>query len=457
MDRGLSFVACDSISSGILTTSINGGFAAVCAGATVDSNGSADPVDVGRRATFDFGTLSNPNEVDETLAITYRAVVLDSQGNVDGTALNNSAAWIWSSGSQGPVSTHVQILEPKLAITKVADTSFIAQGTEATFTLTIQHTAASHTDAFDVVLEDVLPTSLDFVSGSLDCTTGAQDPLPADCTYDSTTRTLHAYWSVFTLAGGTGQVRIRVTPNPTFVSNSQITNVGVVSWTSLPGNIIEPQSPNQYSTERYYDPNSSINVYGTSASAILNPLGGGGGRNRGNRSVLATGFAPGVVTSLSGQPTAAYDNSLGLSLEIPKLQIKQPVVGVALQDGRWDVTWLTNQIGWLQKTAFPGFQGNSVLTGHVTSEYGVDGPFAQLYRLNSGDKVFVHAFGQMYIYEVRSIRKTTADDISVFKHEEKPWLTLITCADFDEAAGIYKSRLIVRAVLVGSQVDQPGR
>ncbi len=451
MDRGLSFLACDSISAGTLTTSIAGGFNAVCAAPTVDSNGSADPVDIGRRATFDFGTLSNPGQSDQTLAITYRAVVLDSQGNVDGKALNNSASWFWSSGSQGPVTTRVQILEPKLSISKVADTSFIAQGTEVVFTLTIQHTAASHTDAFDVVVDDPLPTSLDYVAGSLDCTPGAQDPTV--CTYDSTTHTIHAEWPILTLAGGTGQVRFRVTPNATFVSNSQITNVGTVTWTSLPGPILEPQNPNPYSTERFYDPTSPINVYGTSASAVLNPL--GGGRNRG--SVLKTGFAPGVVTPLSGMPGAAYDTSLGLSLEIPRLQIKQPVVGVALQDGAWDVEWLTNQIGWLQKTAFPGFQGNSVLTGHVTTEYGVDGPFAQLYRMNNGDKVFVHAFGQMYIYEVRSVKKTTAEDISVFKHEEKPWLTLITCADYDAATGTYKSRLIVRAVLVGSQVDLPGR
>jgi hypothetical protein len=52
-----------------------------------------------------------------------------------------------------------------------------------------------------------------------------------------------------------------------------------VAWTSLPGNFSEPQSQNQFSTERYYDPDdpNQINVFGASASLNLSPLGGGDG------------------------------------------------------------------------------------------------------------------------------------------------------------------------------------
>jgi sortase (surface protein transpeptidase) len=40
-----------------------------------------------------------------------------------------------------------------------------------------------------------------------------------------------------------------------------------------------------------------------------------------------------------------------------------------------------------------------------------------------------------------------ADDLSLLKHEERDWLTLFTCRDYDERAEAYRWRLAVRAVL----------
>jgi LPXTG-site transpeptidase (sortase) family protein len=134
-------------------------------------------------------------------------------------------------------------------------------------------------------------------------------------------------------------------------------------------------------------------------------------------------------------------------------------VGIPLKNGMWDVSSLTGQVGWLEKTAFPSFKGNSVLTSHVTTAFGSDGPFAGLYRMSVGDKIFLHAFGQLYIYEVKSVREVAPDDITILKHEEKSWLTLVTCADYDEETQTYTSRLVVRAVLIDTRADSssPGR
>ena len=41
-----------------------------------------------------------------------------------------------------------------------------------------------------------------------------------------------------------------------------------------------------------------------------------------------------------------------------------------------------------------------------------------------------------------------AKDGSVFQHEEKPWLTLLTCKEYDEKTKTYRKRVVVRAVLV---------
>jgi LPXTG-site transpeptidase (sortase) family protein len=170
-----------------------------------------------------------------------------------------------------------------------------------------------------------------------------------------------------------------------------------------------------------------------------------------------TGFQPGIVTDLSSLPVTSYHSLQDVVLEIPALKLRMPVVGVPSQNGSWDVNWLANQAGWLEGTAFPGLSGNSILTGHVTSVYGSDGPFARLHELAPGDLLFVHEFGQLYIYKTMSIAQVSPQDESVFKHEAKPWLTLITCSEFDAGSGKYASRLVVRAVLVQTRADFAAR
>jgi len=138
-----------------------------------------------------------------------------------------------------------------------------------------------------------------------------------------------------------------------------------------------------------------------------------------------------------------------LWLEIPQLELELPIVGVPRVDNGWDVSWLWNQIGWLNGTAFPMQSGNSVLTGHVVDTNGSPGPFARLGSLKWGDEISVHAFGQKYVYEVREIELVAPDAVSsVIRHEAYPWLTLITCQGYDESSDSYRYRLVVRAVQV---------
>ena len=163
-----------------------------------------------------------------------------------------------------------------------------------------------------------------------------------------------------------------------------------------------------------------------------------------------TGFAPQHVTVLSAQPAdKAYADLGDLWLEIPRLSVQMPIVGVPQANGTWDVSWLGNQAGWLDGTVFPTWAGNSVLTGHVIDSYGNSGPFVHLNLLLWGDKVIVHAWGVQYVYEVRQVTQVEPGEISsVIKHEELPWVTLITCRIYDETSDSYKYRVVVRAVLV---------
>ena len=168
------------------------------------------------------------------------------------------------------------------------------------------------------------------------------------------------------------------------------------------------------------------------------------------RILPGTGFAPGVKTVLPKQSTdKAYDSLGDLWLEIPRLGVQIPIVGVPASANGWDVTWLSDQAGWLQGTAFPTWAGNSVLTGHVYDTNGNLGPFGHLISLVYGDQVIVHAWGQQYIYEVRSLSTVAPNAVSsVIRHENLPWITLVTCKGYDEKSNSYKYRTVVRAVQV---------
>jgi LPXTG-site transpeptidase (sortase) family protein len=166
----------------------------------------------------------------------------------------------------------------------------------------------------------------------------------------------------------------------------------------------------------------------------------------------ATGFAPNIMTDMSElQPETCWQTD-GVSLEIPTHHLKIPVVGVPYREGTWNLSWLGRQAGWLEGTAFPSWNGNSVLSGHVYLSDGRPGPFVDLHKLKYGDRIIVHAYGQTYTFAVQTNTVVDAWDSTGMQHEQKPWPTLITCKDYDEETGTYRNRVIVRAALV--LVDQ---
>jgi len=187
--------------------------------------------------------------------------------------------------------------------------------------------------------------------------------------------------------------------------------------------------------------------------------GGGGGRTRdddepgavipvtGNFLIPVTGFAPGRVTKLDTSSRPVYD-ATSLTLEIPVIKVKMPIVGVESRNGNWDVSWLQDQVGWLNGTAYPTWKGNSLLTAHVVNADGKPGVFSRLKSLGVGEYIFVYNSGYRYTYKVVSNAYVQPNDATVMKHEEKSFLTLITCDTYDEKTRTYLRRVAVRATLV---------
>jgi LPXTG-site transpeptidase (sortase) family protein len=188
--------------------------------------------------------------------------------------------------------------------------------------------------------------------------------------------------------------------------------------------------------------------------------GGGGSNNRPGTTTTAsaflipvTGFAPGRSTRLDHSARPVYD-ATSLAIEIPVIKVDTSIVGVQSKNGRWDVSWLQDQVGWLNGTAYPTWKGNSLLTAHVVNADGKPGVFSKLKALGVGEYIYVYNAGYRYTYQVVSNAYVQPNDITVMKHEEKSYLTLITCDTYDEKTGTYLRRVVVRAVLVDVRASQ---
>lgn len=174
----------------------------------------------------------------------------------------------------------------------------------------------------------------------------------------------------------------------------------------------------------------------------------GEGDNEAPFSLPQTGFSPGAVSTLPSRSSGRPYQETSLHLLIPALGVELPIVGVLLNEGEWDVTWLSGQAGYLEGTAFPTWPGNTALAAHAIASSGLPGPFADLENLVYGEPVIILSGGNAYIYEVRENRLVRPDDLSPLGHEEYDWLTLITCEAYDVLSGTYGYRRVVRAVLV---------
>ena len=169
-------------------------------------------------------------------------------------------------------------------------------------------------------------------------------------------------------------------------------------------------------------------------------------------SLPETGFRHGQVTSLPEQPSAKAYAETAMLLEIPKIGVSMPIVGVPQSENGWNVTWLGNSAGYLSGSAFPTWAGNTVITGHVWNAYNQPGIFSELKTLKYGDQVQIQAFGLTHTYEVRESKLVTVKNVNAaFQSEEYDWLTLVTCEFYNPFTGDYLFRRAVRAVLISVQ------
>ena len=135
----------------------------------VHSNTNADAYD--DHVEWTLGdVLNTPDgflDADDEIEFEVVAVVVDealNQGGVDNQI--NTATIDFANGSVS-ATVPVDLVEPLLAIDKSGDVGSGDVGDVVTFTVNIQHTGASTTHAFDLVVTDLIPAGMTYVGASL--------------------------------------------------------------------------------------------------------------------------------------------------------------------------------------------------------------------------------------------------------------------------------------------------
>jgi sortase A len=100
--------------------------------------------------------------------------------------------------------------------------------------------------------------------------------------------------------------------------------------------------------------------------------------------------------------------------------------------------------GHLPETAYPGQDGNCVISGHRTT-YGA--PFRHIEQLTEGEEIVLLTADNRYVYEVTEQRIVVPTDLTVLEQEGEPKLTLTACHPWYSAA----QRIVVIARLVESE------
>ncbi len=215
------------------------------------SGPAANGADGVQNIGFDFGDIvnTNTNNTAEIIEVTYDVYVTNVSTNQAGTTLDNSAYISYNSGeeTESVSADHdITVIEPDLEVLKEVEVGGDGNaggdaGDSVTYTITIQHSTASETDAFDVTFADQIPGEIDLTgpgAGISDVTdtagfleTGDFTLLGQDLTLNGDIDMPEARIITITV---TGTLVAGVTPAQT------ITNSANVQWESLGG--IDPDT-----------------------------------------------------------------------------------------------------------------------------------------------------------------------------------------------------------------------
>ena len=255
LDAGLSFFDVESVTSSSGDVTFSG---TPLSPTIAGSNGEI--------ITFDFGTISNSNTDNataETITIVYRALATNvgtnqSTANEAGPNLDNSAVFSFTNGSgtQSLASVsadEISIIEPELTLSQIVRVDSDSNGFDAgdgttgdigdnvEFTITLEHSATSEADAYDLVLNNTLPTGLDGLT--ITSVTGTSSAVLSDFEIvGANNLQVAAGQNVDLVKGQTIIIKVTGTINNTVSPQETIANTVNVQWSSFDGDITDRSS-----------------------------------------------------------------------------------------------------------------------------------------------------------------------------------------------------------------------
>lgn len=177
--------------------------------------------------------------------------------------------------------------------------------------------------------------------------------------------------------------------------------------------------------------------------------------NWGKREAVAPARNVGVVPDHDSVPVSSAILLSPTRIEIPRLGVNAPVIGVAtMPGGELDVPRDPQVVGWWQNGAKPGAEkGTAILAGHINYG-GVQGALAHIGTLNPGDLVYITGITggktnrmSFKITGVRSYIKTALPYKEIFDQNSVGRLSLVTCGGpFDARTGNYLDNIVAFAV-----------
>jgi LPXTG-site transpeptidase (sortase) family protein len=173
--------------------------------------------------------------------------------------------------------------------------------------------------------------------------------------------------------------------------------------------------------------------------------------------VVLAGFAP-VEAYVTAQPVSwrvvaspapvRVPVFTPAEMEIPKLGVRAPVVGVGTEpDGKMGSPTTGDDVGWWRGRRVG--EGNALFAAHVDWG-GRPGPFARLGELEAGDEVIVRGEEGTVTYRISWLKTMdrNIDATELLGNGHGQVATLITCfGPFDRSIGTRRERLVARAVL----------
>ena len=159
---------------------------------------------------------------------------------------------------------------------------------------------------------------------------------------------------------------------------------------------------------------------------------------------------PNGFTQTDSRPSGNAPSS-DMELLLPTLDVISRILPAGSKDGFYPLQWLGMDAGLLEGTDLPG-EGIAVIAAHNTVSAGEYGPFAQIFRMEEGDRFFVNSSEKgMLIYEVYlnwKIGSFERNALWTAASAHSNTLTLMTCEDELPDGGGYAARRIVSGRLV---------